>query len=51
MEPEQKKKRRWLKAIAWIAAIWAAILIIIQIALSPVVLTRLAGSFADSFID
>ena len=51
MEPEQKKKRRWLKAIAWIAAIWAAILIIIQIALSPAVLTRLAGSFADSFID
>ena len=51
MEPGQKKKRRWLKAIAWIAAIWAAILIIIQIALSPVVLTRLAGSFADSFID
>ncbi len=45
------KKRTWLKVLAWIAAIWAVILIVIQIVLSPAVLTRLARNFAADYID
>ena len=46
MEKHVGKRRTWLKVLAWIAAVWAVILIIIQIALSPAVLTRLANGFA-----
>ena len=45
------KKRTWLKVLVWITAIWAAILIVIQIVLSPAVLTRLARNFAADYID
>ena len=41
------KKRTWLKVLVWITAIWAAILIVIQIVLSPAVLTSLANNFAE----
>lgn len=51
MEKHVGKRRTWLKVLAWIAAVWAVILIIIQIALSPAVLTRLANGFAADYID
>ena len=51
MEKHVGKRRTWLKVLTWIAAVWAVILIIIQIALSPAVLTRLANGFAADYID
>ena len=47
----RKKGRRLLKVLIWIAAVWAAILVVIQIALSPAVLTRMVGNFASKYID
>ena len=49
MDTEKRKKRgrTLLKVLAWIAGIWAVILIIIQIALSSAVLTSLANNFAE----
>ncbi|MCM1502193.1 MAG: hypothetical protein NC115_05955 [Bacteroidales bacterium] len=46
-----KTRRRLLKAFIWIASIWAVILIIIQVALSPSVLTRMLNSAAEDYID
>ena len=53
MDTEKRKKRgrTLLKVLAWIAGIWAVILIIIQIALSSAVLTRLANNFAENYVD
>ena len=39
------------KVLLWIAGIWAVLLIIVQVALSPAVLTRLANNFAEQYID
>lgn len=50
-KPVKKRKRKFLKIVAWVLGIWALVLIVIQIALSPAVLTRLAGSFASEYID
>lgn len=52
-EPAAKKRkgRILLKTLAWIAGIWIAVLIVIQIALSPAVLTRLVSGFASDYID
>lgn len=48
---DRKKMRTFIKVLIWIAAIWAAILVIIQIALSPAVLTRLVNNFASDYIN
>lgn len=37
--------------MAWIAGIWAAVLIIIQVVLSPAVLTKIVNRYAPEFID
>lgn len=50
-EKRKKRGRTLLKVLAWIAGIWAVILIIIQIALSSAVLTRLANNFAENYVD
>lgn len=51
MDKHAGKKRTSLKALVWIAAIWAAVLIVIQVVLSPAVLTRFARNFAEKYID
>lgn len=43
--------RRAGKALAWIFGIWAALLILVQIVLSPAVLTRIANSYSDGYVD
>lgn len=43
--------KRILKALLWVAGIWAALLVILQIALSPAVLTRIADRLASEYID
>ncbi|MGN0189469.1 MAG: hypothetical protein ACI395_08145, partial [Candidatus Cryptobacteroides sp.] len=40
-----------LKAAGWIAGIWAVILVIVQIVLSPSFLTRTVEGIADDYID
>lgn len=40
-----------LKALAWIAGIWLGLLVILEIALSPAVLTRIVNRVAVEFID
>ena len=47
---KRKMKTAW-KVLLWIAGIWAVLLIVIQIALSPAVLTRLANKYANKYID
>lgn len=54
MEQSGKRKsviRRIGKILLWVAGIWAALLIILQIALSPSVLKKAAGWFAGEYID
>lgn len=43
--------RRLLKAAAWTAGIWICILVILQIALSPSVLTRILDKYAEEYVD
>lgn len=50
-ENRKKRSRTAVKILIWIAAIWAVILIAIQVALSPAVLTRLADKFSSQYID
>ena len=40
-----------LKALAWIAGIWLGLLVILEIALSPAVLTKIVNRVAVEFID
>lgn len=47
----RKRLRRAGKILLWIAGIWVALLIIIQIALSPAVLTKIANNVASEYID
>lgn len=47
---KRKMKTAW-KVLLWIAGIWTVLLIVIQIALSPAVLTRLANKYANKYID
>lgn len=49
--PRKKAVKRLLKAFAWIIAVWAIILIIIQVALSPSVLTGILNRAAEDYID
>ena len=44
-------KRTLLKIAAWVAGIWLAIMIIVQIVLSSSILTGLLNKYADEFID
>ena len=39
------------KVLLWVAGVWAVILIAVQVALSPSVLTRLANRFANEYVD
>ena len=39
------------KVLLWVAGVWAVILIAVQVALSPSVLTRLANLFANEYVD
>lgn len=51
---EKKKASLWRKAgkaFAWIAGIWAALIIIVQIVLSPSVLTGIVNKYADGYVD
>lgn len=43
--------RRFMKAMAWMAGVWIIILSILQVTLSPAVLTRLVNRFANEYID
>lgn len=43
--------KRVLRLLAWTAGIWAALLIILQAALSPAVLSRIVDRFASEYID
>ena len=50
----QKKRftfRTFLKITAWVAGIWAAILVILQVALSSTVLTGIVNRIADEYVD
>lgn len=44
-------KNRFLKALLWIIGVWAAVLIVLQICLSPSVLGRIVHRYADEYID
>lgn len=43
--------KRVLKAMLWIGGIWLALLIILQVALSPAVLTKVVDKLAPQYID
>lgn len=43
--------KRIFKFLLWAAGIWAALLVILQIALSPAVLTKVVDKFAAGYID
>ena len=52
--PLEKRKRGLhvlLKAIAWVAGIWLGLLVVLQIVLSPSVLTRIVNRFAAEYVD
>lgn len=43
--------KRIFKFLLWVAGIWAILLVILQISLSPAVLTRIVDKFAAEYID
>lgn len=43
--------KKVLKVLAWIAGVWLAILVILQVALSPSVLTKVVNRFAAEYVD
>ena len=45
------RRKRLLKAVCWIAGIWAVLLVALQILLSPAFLTRTVERIADDYID
>ena len=50
----RKTGRRWktvLKICAWIAGVWAAVLAVLQVVLSPAVLTGIVEKYAGEYID
>lgn len=40
-----------LKAIAWVASIWICLTVVLQIALSPGILTKIVNRFAAEYVD
>ena len=48
---DKRVLKRLLKAMLWIAGIWLALLIILQVALSPAVLTKVVDKLAPQYID
>lgn len=48
---EKKTGRRILKAAIWILGIWLLILAVLQIAVSPKVLSRIVDGYASEYID
>lgn len=47
----KKAKKKFLKIFLWAIAVWTIILITVQVALSPAVLTRLLNGIAEDYID
>lgn len=45
------RRKRLLRAVCWIAGIWAVLLVALQILLSPAFLTRTVERIADDYID
>ena len=43
--------KKVLKVLAWIAGVWLAILVTLQVALSPSVLTKVVNRFAAEYVD
>ena len=48
---DKRVLKRLLKAMLWIGGIWLALLIILQVALSPAVLTKVVDKLAPQYID
>lgn len=49
-----KTVRRWRRAaktVAWILGIWAALLVLLHVVLSPSVLTGIANRYSDGYVD
>ena len=42
--------KKVLKVLAWIAGVWLAILVTLQVALSPSVLTKVVNRFAAEYV-
>ena len=40
-----------LKTIAWVAGVWICLLVVLQIVLSPVILTKIVNRFAAEYVD
>lgn len=51
MAGQRKKLRTAWKVLLWVAGIWAVLLVAVQVALSPAVLTRLANNMAAEYVD
>ncbi len=52
--PQPRRKailRRTAKIVLWFAAVWAALLLVLQIALSPAFLGRIVDHFVSDYID
>lgn len=43
--------RRLLKGIAWVVGVWICILAVLQIVLSPSVLTKIVNKYAEEYVD
>ena len=44
-------RKRITRPILWIAGIWVVLLLVLQIVLSPSVLTRIVNRFATEYVD
>lgn len=51
MSGKKRKMKTVWKVLLWIAGIWAVLLVILQVALSPAALTKIANSLANEYID
>ncbi len=51
-EPDRKTAlRRFVRFLLWVLGIWAAILIMLQVILSPVIVGRIVDRFSSEYID
>lgn len=51
MGRQRKKLGKVWKVLLWVAGVWAVLLLVVQFALSPAVLTRLANNMAGKYVD